>query len=81
MTGRVRWVLGGRSELDRLWRAYGVQPRGPDAEHFPSTMLLDAQDRQRVGFMTDVLTSGVLARYIALLEREAGAAGSSNQLI
>jgi len=75
LDGRMRWVLGDARELQRIWRAYGVQPQGDGVEHSASTVLLDGRGRQRVGFATDVLTSSGLAHDIAALEREQ-AAGS-----
>jgi protein SCO1/2 len=72
MTGRMRWVLGDRGRLQRLWRTFGVQPQTDDKEHSASTVLLDAQGRQRVGYSTQsFLTPDVLAHDIRLLEREA----------
>jgi protein SCO1/2 len=75
MSGRMRWVLGSERELERLWRAYGVQPQSDRMEHSASTVLLDARGRQRVGFATSVLTPRALANDIALLERETATAG------
>lgn len=69
MTGRMRWVLGDARRLRRLWSAYGVQPQSDRLEHSASTVLLDANGRQRVGFATSVLTPQALAHDIALLER------------
>lgn len=70
MTKRMRWVLGDRAQLQRLWTAYGVQPQSDRLEHSASTVLLDARGRQRVGFATDILTPQTLAHDIAVLERE-----------
>jgi protein SCO1/2 len=70
MTGRMRWALGDRAQLQRLWRAYGVQPQSVDADHSASTVLLDKRGRQRVGFATDHLTPETLAHDIRLLESE-----------
>jgi protein SCO1/2 len=70
LQGRMRWALGSASQLQRLWRAYGVQPQGADADHSASTVLLDADGVQRVGFSTSVLTPEGLAHDIAALERE-----------
>jgi protein SCO1 len=71
MTGRMRWVLGDRGRLQRLWRAYGIQPQGDDQEHTASTVLLDGRGVQRVGYSTQTfLTPDVLAHDIALIERE-----------
>lgn len=70
MTGRMRWVLGTREQLRRLWRAYGVAPQTAKQEHSASTVLLDGRGRQRVGFATSILTPEGLAHDIAALERE-----------
>lgn len=77
MHGRMRWALGDASRLQRIWRAYGIQPQTADADHTASTVLLDARGVQRVGFATSVLTPEGLAHDIAMLEREQrDAAGS-----
>ncbi len=70
MTGRMRWALGSEAELQRVWRDYGVQPQTTDDEHSASTVLLDGEGRQRIGFATSVLTPRALAHDIAELERE-----------
>jgi protein SCO1/2 len=70
MTGRMRWVLGDRGGLQRVWRAFGIQPQTDDKEHSASTVVLDGQGRQQVGFSNDVLTAERLAHDIALLEDE-----------
>ena len=70
MTNRMRWVLGDTGQLERVWRAYGVQPQSETTEHSASTVLLDAAGRQRVGFATDFLTPESLAHDIAKLEAE-----------
>ena len=75
MHGRMRWALGDAAQLQRIWKAYGIQPQTADEEHTASTVLLDAQGRQRVGFAASVLTPDGLAHDLALLEREARAAG------
>jgi len=76
LRGRMRWALGSDAQLQRLWRAYGIQPQTDDAEHTASTVLLDKNGVQRVGFAASVLTPDALAHDIALLERE-GAGGTS----
>ena len=77
LQGRMRWALGSAEELQRLWRAYGIQPQSDDAEHSASTVLLDKRGVQRVGFAASVLTPGALAHDIAKLEREGPAAATS----
>jgi protein SCO1/2 len=76
MTGRMRWVLGDERQLQRLWRAYFVQPQSSDEEHSASTVLLDGSGRQRVAFATSVLRPEALAHDIAALERE-GSGGTA----
>ena len=76
MQGRMRWALGDAERLQRIWKAYGIQPQTADAEHTASTVLLDGEGRQRVGFAASVLTPEALAHDIALLERETGARGA-----
>lgn len=75
MQGRMRWALGDAQRLQRIWKAYGIQPQTADEEHTASTVLLDRTGRQRVGFATSVLTPDALAHDIALLgsEQRAGA--------
>jgi protein SCO1 len=70
LQGRMRWALGSAEELERLWKAYGIQPQSEDAEHTASTILLDKHGVQRVGFAASVLTPNGLAHDIAKLERE-----------
>jgi protein SCO1/2 len=70
MQGRMRWALGDSKTLQRIWKAYGIQPQSADEEHSASTVLLDGQGRQRVGFATSVLTPEGLAHDIAMLVRE-----------
>jgi protein SCO1/2 len=70
LDGRMRWALGTRAQLRRIWRAYGVAPQSAEQEHSASTVLLDGRGRQRVGFATSYLTPEGLAHDIAALERE-----------
>ena len=70
LQGRMRWALGNAKQLQRLWRAYGVQPQSLTADHTASTVLLDGDGVQRVGFAASMLTPQDLAHDIAALERE-----------
>lgn len=70
MTGRMRWVVGDAGKLQRLWRAYGVQPQTEDLEHSAATVLLDARGKQRAGYALEGLTPEILAHDIAALEAE-----------
>jgi protein SCO1/2 len=67
MTGRMRFLLGDRASLSRVWRAFGIRPQGDGFEHTASTVVVDARGRQRVGFLTDQLTPEGLARDLKAL--------------
>jgi protein SCO1/2 len=57
MTGRMRFVLGHREALERVWRAYGIRPQSDDLDHSSYTVLIDGARRQRIGFPADQLTA------------------------
>ncbi|MDO8188055.1 SCO family protein [Conexibacter sp. JD483] len=61
MNGRMRFLTGTRAQLEPIWQAYGIQPQGEGFEHSASTVVIDADGRQRVGFLTSQLTSEGLA--------------------
>jgi protein SCO1/2 len=61
MSGRMRFLLGTRRQLEPVWRAYGIQPQGEGFEHTASTVVVDGGGRQRVGYLTDQLTADGLA--------------------
>lgn len=61
MNGRMRFLTGTRAQLEPIWKAYGIQPQGEGFEHSASTVVIDGHGRQRVGFLTDQLTSEGLA--------------------
>jgi protein SCO1/2 len=61
MNGRMRFLTGTRAQLEPIWKAYGIQPQGEGFEHSASTVVIDGDGRQRVGFLTDQLTSEGLA--------------------
>lgn len=70
MTGRMRFALGDRSQLERVWRTFGVQPQGHDQEHSSWVVLLDSRGRQRIGFPADKLTPEGLQHDLLALLRE-----------
>lgn len=61
MSGRMRFLLGSRAQLEPIWKAYGIQPQGEGFEHSASTVVIDGDGVQRVGFLTDQLTPEGLA--------------------
>lgn len=56
MTGRMHFLLGSRAELERVWKAFGVQPQEDGLEHSAHIVLADARGRQRIGFPVGGLT-------------------------
>jgi protein SCO1/2 len=67
MTGRMRFVLGSRAELERVWRGYAIQPQVDDLEHSARIVLVDPEGRQRVGYPIDQATPERLAHDLRLL--------------
>ena len=69
VTGRMRFLLGPRRELERQWKAYGIQHQTPKQEHSGYVVLLDRDGVQRIGFPVGQLTPEGLANDLALLAR------------
>jgi protein SCO1/2 len=67
MTGRMRFVLGSREELERIWRGYGVQPQTDDLDHTARIVLIDGKGVQRVGYPLGEVTPERLAHDLRLL--------------
>ena len=61
MTGRMRFLLGDRSELAPVWKAYAIAPQREELEHSAYVLLIDAEGRQRIAFPFGGLTSEGLA--------------------
>jgi protein SCO1 len=68
--GRMRFLLGGRAELEPIWRAYGIRPQGDGFDHSAHVLLIDRRGRRRVGFPVAQLTPEGLTHDIRLLEAE-----------
>jgi protein SCO1/2 len=66
----MRFLLGPTGELQRQWRAYGIQRQSERLEHSAYVVLLDGQGRQRIGFPAGQVTPDALANDLRLLERE-----------
>jgi protein SCO1/2 len=71
LTGRMRFLLGDRPTLARVWRDYGIRPQGDGFDHTAYVLLIDRAGRQRLGFPVSTLTSEELVHDIRRLEREA----------
>ena len=48
--GRMRFLLGSRAELERVWKGFAIRPQSQHLEHQARLVLLDSQGNQRVGF-------------------------------
>ena len=70
MTGRARFLLGTREELQPVWKGYGVQPQAGKLDHSATVVLVDADGRQRVGFPFAQLTPEALAHDLERLAAE-----------
>lgn len=68
VSGRMRFLLGSSTDLQRVWRSFGVSGQSPEQEHSVALVLLDRAGRQRVGFGVDDLTADAIAHDLRLLE-------------
>jgi protein SCO1/2 len=68
--GRLDFVLGTRSELRPLWKAFAIQPQSVTQEHQARFTLVDERGFQRIGFPGSEATPERLAHDVRLLERE-----------
>ena len=71
MTGRMRYVLGTRRQLQPVWRGFAIQPQLRDSEHQAYITLVDSKGLQRVAVAINQTTPEDLAHDIGVLEREA----------
>lgn len=73
LTGRMRFLLGARAQLEPIWRSYFIQPQGNGFDHSAYVLLIDAKGIQRVGWPVSQLTPEGLAHDLRLLEAHQGA--------
>jgi protein SCO1/2 len=69
MSGRMRFLLGTRAQLQPVWKGFGIQPQSDALEHSAHVVLADARGMQRIGFPFDHLTSEGLGHDMAKLAR------------
>ena len=69
MTGRLRWVLGTRRQLQPLYRAFAIQPQLRDSEHQAYITLVDREGLQRVAVAINQTSPEDLAHDIKVLEK------------
>jgi protein SCO1/2 len=67
MTGRMDFLLGSRTQLQPVWKAFGIAPQRKGREHSSYTVIVDGDGRQRIGFPASQLTSRGLATDLAAL--------------
>jgi protein SCO1 len=67
MTGRMRFVLGSREELKRVWDGYAISPQLDRLDHTARIVIVDANGMQRIGFPLDKVTPEALAHDVRLL--------------
>ena len=73
MTGRMRFLLGSPAQLERVWKAYGIQPQGRGKEafdHSAHVVLIDREGRQRIGHPAAKLRPEGLAHDLRVLADE-----------
>jgi protein SCO1 len=70
MTGRLRWVLGQRRQLQPLYRGFAIQPQLRDSEHQAYITLVDRKGLQRVAVAINQTSPEDLAHDIRVLERQ-----------
>ena len=68
MTGRMRYVLGTRRELQPVWRGFAIQPQLRDSEHQAYITLVDRKGLQRVAVAINQTSPEDLAHDIRVLE-------------
>jgi protein SCO1/2 len=68
MTGRMKFLLGTRKQLEPVWKAFGIRPQSTQLEHSAHVVLADARGRQRIGFPFGELTEERLAHDLARLD-------------
>lgn len=61
MTGRMRYLLGEKRELEPVWEAFGIAPQRGALDHSAYVVVVDGEGRQRIGFPASHLTAAGLA--------------------
>lgn len=71
LTGRMRYVLGTRRQLQPVWRGFAIQPQLRDSEHQAYITLVDAKGMQRVAVPINQTSPEDLAHDISVLQKKA----------
>lgn len=75
LTGRMRFLLGTRTALAPVWKAYGIAPQtsgSRQSDHSAYVLLIDRRGRNRDGFPASELTPEGLAHDVRLLQSRPG---------
>ena len=67
--GRMRFALGSRAELEKVWKGFAIQPQERDVEHQARIVLVDRKGLQRVGYPGGQGTPEQIAADLRLLEK------------
>lgn len=67
--GRVRFALGTREQLEKVWKGFAIQPQEKNVEHQARIVLVDRKGLQRVGYPGGQGTPEQIAADLKLLER------------
>ncbi|QEC49964.1 SCO family protein [Baekduia soli] len=67
LSGRMRFLMGSRAQLQPIWKAYGIEPQGKKFDHSAYVLLIDARGVQRIGWPVSQLTPEGLAHDLRLL--------------
>src|SRR3954451_19867914 len=70
LTGRMRYVLGTRRQLQPVWRGFAIQPQLRDSEHQAYITLVDRKGLQRVAVAVNQTSPEDLAHDIRVLEKD-----------
>ena len=69
LTGRMRYVLGTRRQLQPIWRQFAIQPQLRDSEHQAYITLVDRKGLQRVAVPINQTSPEDLAHDMRVLEK------------
>lgn len=67
--GRMRFALGSREQLEKVWKGFAIQPQAKNIEHQARIVLVDRKGLQRVGYPGGQGTPEQIAGDLKLLER------------
>lgn len=69
LDGRMRFALGSREQLEKVWKGFAIRPQRNDLDHQARIVLVDRKGLQRVGYPGGQGTPEQIARDLELLER------------